>query len=38
LYGVKNGSNASIAFLDGHVESLDQDAVFDRMLFEPEAR
>jgi len=38
LYGVKNGSNASIAFLDGHVESLDQDAVFDRTLFEPEAR
>jgi prepilin-type processing-associated H-X9-DG protein len=37
-YGTMNGSNASIAFLDGHVESLDQDAVFDRTLFEPEAR
>ena len=37
-YGTMNGSNASTAFLDGHVESLDQDAVFERTLFEPEAR
>jgi prepilin-type processing-associated H-X9-DG protein len=32
--GMKNGSNASIAFLDGHVESLDQDAIFDKGLFQ----
>jgi prepilin-type processing-associated H-X9-DG protein len=32
--GMKNGSNASIAFLDGHVESLDQDAIFDNGLFQ----
>ena len=36
--GVKNGSNASIGFLDGHVESLDQDAVFDKGLFRSDVR
>jgi prepilin-type N-terminal cleavage/methylation domain-containing protein len=37
-YGVKNGSNASTVFMDGHAEGIDQDFAFDRSLFDPEAR
>ena len=35
LRGMKNGRNASTAFMDGHAQGIDQDFAFDESLFDP---